>query len=121
MAKEYLEKLSTFIDQATSGRHDNVNLDCKHFFSGAALYADGRICITLTPVGLALKLPERTKDRLIEDKKAVFLRYFPKGPIKKDYALFTRGVEKDGKALRSYVNESIDFAVTLPRRKENKK
>ena len=74
MAKEYLDKLSPFIEKATSDCFDGVRLECKHFFSGAALYADERICISLTPVGLALKLPEKTKERLLNNKTAVALR-----------------------------------------------
>lgn len=121
MAKEYLEKLSVFIERATAGRNKNVNLECKHFFSGAALYAEKRICISLTPVGLAIKLPEETKDKLLKNKKAVPLRYFPKGPIKKGYALFPSGVEKGGKVLHNYVGESIEYVLTLPKPKRKQK
>jgi hypothetical protein len=64
MAKEYLDKLSAFIEKATSDCSANMNLECKHFFSGVALYADERICISLTPAGLAIKLAEETKDTL---------------------------------------------------------
>ena len=117
MAKEYLEKLSAFVERATVGRNNNVNLECKHFFSGAALYAEKRICISLTPVGLAIKLPEATINMLLKDKKAVPLRYFPKGPIKKSYVLFPGGVEKGGKALHSYVCESIEYVLTPPKPK----
>jgi hypothetical protein len=81
MAKEYLEKLSAFIEVATVETSEDIHLECKHFFSGAALYAEERICISLTPVGLALKLPEATKSKLLKNKKAIPLRYFEKGPI----------------------------------------
>ena len=121
MAKEYLEKLSAFIERATAGRNNNVNLECKHFFSGAALYAEKRICISLTPVGLALKLPEETKNRLLKNKTAVPLRYFPKGPIKKDYVLFANGIENGGKALHKYVKESVEYALALPKPKRKRK
>jgi len=121
MAQEYLEKLSALIAKAASGRHDYSDLECKHFFSGAALYADKKICITLTPVGLGLKLPGHTKDALLKNKKAVPLRYFPKSPIKKEYVLFPHGVEKGGQALHKYVNESIDYALTLPKLKGKRK
>lgn len=115
MAREYLERLSAFIEKAVSDCFDGVNLECKHFFGGAALYADERICISLTPVGLALKLPEETKDRLLRSKRAMPLRYFPKGPIKKGYVLFPNGLARGGKALREYVKESIEYALTLPK------
>ncbi len=121
MVQKYLEKLSTFSDKATVDRRDSIKLECKHFFSGAALYANNRICITLTPVGLAVKLPESTKNKLLENKRAVPLKYFPKGPIKKDYVLFSGGVEQGGKALHKYVNESIDYALTLPKPKAKRK
>ncbi len=115
MAGEYLERLSAFIEKAAHHCFDSVDLECKHFFGGAALYADERICISLTPVGLALKLPEETKDTLLRNKKAIPLRYFPKGPIKKGYVLFPNGIERGGKALHEYVKESIEYALTLPR------
>ena len=121
MAKEYLEKLSAFIDKTTSDCFDGVRLECKHFFSGAALYADEQICMSLTPVGLALKLPEETKNRLLKNKTAVPLRYFPKGPIKKDYVLFPNGIEKGGKPLHKYVKESIEYALILPKPKRKQK
>jgi hypothetical protein len=117
MAKEYLEKLSAFIEKATADFSENINLECKHFFSGAALYAEERICISLTPVGLAIKLPEKTRDKLLKSKKAVPLRYFPKGPIKKDYILLPGGMAKGGKILHKYVKESIEYVLTMPKSK----
>ncbi len=120
MAKEYLGKLSGFIDTVASELSEDIHLECKHFFSGAALYAEGRICISLTPIGLALKLPESTRNRLLKGKKVVPLRYFPKAPIKKDYVLFPGGVGKGGVTLRAYVRESIEYALTLPKPKPKK-
>ena len=121
MAKEYLEKLSAFIETATAGGNKNIHLECKHFFSGVALYAEKRICISLTPVGLAIKLPEETKNRLLKNKKAVPLRYFPKAPIKKDYVLFPGGVKKGGKEFDYLVNKSIEYVLTLPKPKKKRK
>ncbi len=115
MAKAYLDKLSAYIERVTSGGFDDVMLDCRHFFSGAALYANGNICITLTPVGLALKLSEETRDKLLKNRSVVALRYFPKGPIKKDYVLFPKGVDDGRKGLHQYVQESIVYALTLPK------
>ena len=114
MAKEYVEKLSAFITKATSKMPGKINLECKHLFGGAALYADDRICITLTPVGLAIKLPEATREMLISNHKALPLQYFPKSPIKKGYALFPKGVASGGKVLHKYVNESIAYVLTIP-------
>ncbi len=120
MAKEYLEKLSAFLEKTTLDGSQDIHLECKHFFSGAALYADERICISLTPVGLAMKLPEETKERLLKDKKAVPLRYFSKGPIKKDYVLFPRGVAGGGRTIQQYAKESIEYVLTIPKPKRKR-
>jgi len=119
MAKEYYENLISFIEEALPDGFNN-GLECKHFFSGAALYADDRICISLTPVGLALKLPEKTRNRLLKSGKVLPLRYFPKGPVKTGYVLFPSGTKKGGKTLHKYVKESIEYALTLPKPKRKK-
>ena len=121
MAKEYLEKLLAFVEEATTDLPRNINLECRHFFSGAALYADERICISLTPVGLAVKLPEGTKDDLISGEKAVPLRYFPEGPVKNGYALFPGGVAENSERLHGYVTKSISYVLTLPRPKRKQR
>jgi TfoX/Sxy family transcriptional regulator of competence genes len=115
MAKEYLEQLSVIIKQATARRFKDVNLECKHFFSGAAVYADGRICISLTPVGFAIKLPEASREQLLKEKGVKPLRYFPKGPIKKDYVVLSKSMLNDTKELRRWVKVTIDYALTLPK------
>ena len=116
-AKEFLEKLEAFVAETALDLSDSIDLECKHFFSGAALYAEERICITLTPVGLAMKLPEATVDGLLRDDKAIPLRYFPEGPIKRGYALFPGGLAEGKKKLQEYVNESVEFVLTLPKPK----
>ena len=116
MAKEYLDKLSIIMDQATAHRVKEIELECKHFFSGAALYyADGRICISLTPAGFALKLSESNREILLKEKGTKNLRYFPKGPIKKDYVVLPKAILNDAKALRLWVKRSIEYALTPPR------
>ncbi|SRR6266571_7020269 len=61
MAEGYLEQLSALMEQATSGKIWD-KLECKHFFSGAAVYINGKICMSLTPVGFAIKLPENLRE-----------------------------------------------------------
>lgn len=101
--------------QATARRFKDVNLEYKHFFSGAAVYANGRICISLTPAGFAIKLPEKSREVLLKEKGTKSLRYFPKGPIKKDYVVLSKAMVKDMKLLRSWVKVTIEYALTLPK------
>ncbi len=102
------------LDGAALELDRDLAIECKHFFSGAAAYADGRIFMTLTPVGLALKLPERSRDRLLASGGAQ-LRYFPDGPIKKDYVVVPEPLAKDDAALGPWLEESIAFARNLPK------
>src|SRR5205809_5500858 len=76
MAKEYLERLTALMRQASAGNSRKVGLECKHFFSGAAVYANGKICMSLTPVGFAIKLPEKSRRALLKQASAKPLRYF---------------------------------------------
>ncbi len=116
MAKEYLEKLEALLAPVARKLSPEVALEIKHFFSGAAAYANGRICITLTTVGLALKLPEDSRARLMKTG-AKPLRYFPNGPIKKDYVVVPRSHREDKRKLATWARKSIDHVLTLPKPK----
>ena len=70
MAKAYYENLSDLMAQITPYIATDANLEIKHFFRGAAVFANGHICITLTPVGLAVKLPKELRKGVIERKEA---------------------------------------------------
>ncbi len=65
-------------------------LECRHFFAGAAAYRDGSIVASLTPVGLAFKVPDEVRQVLLQNGRATQLQYFPNAPIKQDYVLFDR-------------------------------
>ena len=112
LAKKYLEQLTVLMGPVTSGKFKHVNLECKHFFSGAAVYADGRICITLTPAGFALKLPEEPRNRLMKQKGTKPLRYFPEGPIKKEYVVLPKTILEDPKTLGHWVKVSIEYVLS---------
>ncbi len=114
MAKQYLKKLEALLVPAARKLPPEVKLEIKHFFSGAAAYANGRICITLTTAGLAMKLPEDARAKL---KKAGArpLRYFPDGPIKKDYVLLPKSYREDKRKLATWARKSIDHVLTLPK------
>ncbi len=88
MAKLYLEKLSGLISEIDLKNEISLHVEARHFFSGAALYVNNTICASWSPAGLAFKLPESNIKKLFRSGKAIELRYFPKGNVKKGYALF---------------------------------
>ncbi len=102
MAKIYFEKLSDLILKLKIEDEVNQPLETKHFFSGAALYINGTICVSWSPVGLAFKLPEEKANKLIASGKAKELKYFPKGHVKKGYALFENPEEKKPSFWKKY-------------------
>jgi TfoX/Sxy family transcriptional regulator of competence genes len=107
MAKEYLEKLSSLICELHIEDEIGFSMETKHFFSGAALYVNKVICVSWSPAGLAFKLPEHEVNRLIRSGKAKQLQYFPKGHVKKGYALFENPSDEKPDQWKQYFITAI--------------
>ena len=118
MAEPYLERLITIVREARPAKTSGVRLECKHFFSGAALYANGTICASLTPVGFAVKLSEQSRAAVLRERRGKPLRYFKSGPIKKQYVLLSRATAADRAGIQAFLRESIRYATrTKPSRR----
>jgi len=109
MAEPYRERLATLVRVARPSNAHGVRLECRHFFSGAALYANGTICASLTPVGFAVKLPETSRAALLRQRRARPLRYFRRGPIKKEYVVLSAATASEPAMIRSLLRESIQY------------
>ena len=120
MAGAYVARLGRLLAPTIAALPTGVGVEIKHFFGGAAAYANSRICITLTPAGLAMKLPEDARARLMADG-AQPLRYFPRAPIKKQYVVLPEGAADDCQRLRFWARHAIDHALTLPAPKRKQK
>ena len=111
MAEPYLQDIQDLLDRLAPIAGVTQELTCKHFFAGAAAYAEGRIFMTLTPVGLAVKLPPaRCEELLAAGGKP--LRYFPGAPVKKGYVLLTDEAASGGQALAVLIGESVRFSLS---------
>ena len=104
----YLNKLSALLDRIAPKQSREFVIECKPFFGGAAAYANGKIFMSLTKAGLALKLPEATRTTLMEEG-GIPLKYFPKAPIKKQYVVVSNRLANDEMALAERVKESISY------------
>ncbi|MDK1082060.1 MAG: TfoX/Sxy family protein [Anaerolineae bacterium] len=113
MAEPYLERLLKIVADLDPLKISKMSLECKHFFSGAALYANGKICASLSPTGLALKLPEGLRFGLIKDGLAGEFRFFPKGPIKREYVALSKVVIEDKQAFRELLMTCITYTLDL--------
>ena len=114
MAEPYLERLTQMVDGLESLQIRGVTLKCKHFFSGAALYANGKICASLSPAGLALKLPETQRQSLISEGKGEEFRFFPKGSIERDYVALTESIIQNRNMLQELVGASVSYVLGVP-------
>jgi len=110
MAKIYVNKLSLLVEKV--GLNDKVlsEIEIKHFFSGAALYINKTICVSWSPAGLAFKLGEEESSNLINSHKAIPLKYFPKGHIKKGYAVFENPTETKPIQWKKYFIKAAEQA-----------
>lgn len=109
MTIKYLSELRSLFQKVELAGIDNIKLEFEHFFSGAAVYANGKICATLSPAGFALKLSKPDIDSLLESKENKRLRYFPKSPIKKDYVVISDNIINNAESLSSLIRISIEF------------
>ena len=107
MAKKYYLKLTEIIDKIYSKSSKKPLIEVKHFFSGAAVYVNNHICLTLTPKGFALKLPENFRAKIMA-KGGKKLKYFPKAPIKKEYVVLPKSMESDFSVLKKYIKLTVD-------------
>ena len=107
MARKYLGKLCQLIVDLKIESETDAELEARHFFSGAALYANRVICASWTPAGLAFKLPQAEVDRLIANGKARPLRYFTKGNIKKGYVMFENPEQQKVDVWKRYLINAI--------------
>ncbi len=108
MAHPYREQLQALVQIVD---RSDVDLVCKHFFSGAALYANGKICASLSPAGLAFKLSQQRCADLINSQIAEPLCYFEGAPTKTSYALFPVPDELSGKSIAAYFDECITLQL----------
>ena len=108
MAKLYFEKLTKLIADLVIEDAVQCELEVKHFFSGAALYANGKICTSWSPGGLAFKLTKLEADNLIESGAAKPLKYFEKGRIKEGYAMFETPESSKNERWKSFFITAIN-------------
>lgn len=88
-----------------------ADIECKHFFSGAAVYASGQIVASLSPKGLAFKLAEARCAEILAQGLAIPLRYFEKSPVKRGYVLFADIDQLRKAEIEEFFRESVSTSV----------
>lgn len=114
MAQPYYNRLKSIAGRLEPRQTAGAKIETKHFFSGAALYANGKICATLGPAGFALKLPSEVRETLIAEGKGTEFRFFDKGPIKREYMALTESVVEEEEALQPLLGISVSYVIGVP-------
>ena len=112
MTKEYQSRLKMLLDELDLGLGPDIDLEVKPFFGGAAAYVNGRICLSLTKAGFAVKLMESDRRELMKGG-AQPLRYFAKAPIKKEYVILPEAVMSEPDSLRLWVAKCIQYTLGI--------
>ena len=107
-SQSYLQELDSTLTRLSPSLPSGAKLECKRFFGGAAAYVDGRIFMTLTTAGLAVKLPETLRNKLLNEGGKP-LRYFAKGHIKKEYVVLPDAPVRSPAKLARWVAASITY------------
>ena len=114
MGKNYTEELIILMNKIQSDEIGSKiiegDLQIKSFFGGGAVYARNHIFMTLTKVGLGLKLSDADLNKIMKIGGKE-LRYFPKGHIKKQYSIIPEKIIQSSKDFSEWINKSIDFVL----------
>ena len=113
MNKKYLDKITGLLKQARPKLATTHRLEFKNVFGAVGGYVNGSIFISGGKFGVALRLPPKTLDNLFQEKGVKHLKYFPKGHIKKEYAVLSQRILKNKNQLRKLVDESIKYALFI--------
>src|SRR3989338_6187797 len=113
MENKYLNKVATLLKQSYPKLSITHRLEFKNVFGAVGGYVNGKIFISCGKFGLALRLPPRVLDALFKEKGVKHLKYFPKGHIKKEYAVLPRKIMENRQQFKGLIDISVKYA-SLP-------
>ncbi len=109
MNDSYLAELEGLLNRAVPRIASTDRLSFKGIFGAVGGYVDGSIFISCGRFGVALRLPPTTLDVVFREEGVEQLRYFPKGHIKKEYAVLPTRILEDDVLLAKLVGESVEY------------
>lgn len=98
----------------------NVVWRYRPMFGGIGVYANDRMCVSLSDIGLAVKLNDASRADLLKLKGAKLLQYEPSMPPSKTYVVVPDAMLKDAKALGRWLALAAAQAAAAPAKKPGK-
>lgn len=114
MQRSYLDQVTELLIDVRPKLADTHDLEFKNVFGAVAGYVNDRIFISVGKFGVALRLSPRILADLFKKRDVKELKYFPKGHVKKEYAVLPPRILENRERLKTLVNESIKYVETLP-------
>jgi len=87
-------------------------VEFKNCFGAVAGYVGGNIFISCGKFGVVLKLSKKVLDGLFKEKDVRHLKYFPKGHVKKEYAVIPERILNNKRQFQKLVDESIKYVTS---------
>lgn len=109
---EHKDQLQKILERSFPELAVRHALTFKNCFGAVAGYAEGNIFCSYGTFGFALKLPKMDIDALFKIGGQP-LRYFPKGHIKKDYAVIPQAIMVEKGKMRALIKKSVKFTTRL--------
>ena len=110
MKRNHLDQLMKLLTHARPRLASTHELEFTNVFGAVGGYVNGNIFISCGTFGVALRLPPETLERVFKEKGVRHLRYFPKGHIKKEYAVLPKRILEDTKQFGALVDIGISYA-----------
>ncbi len=112
MESKYLNQIETLLKQSHPALSRDHRVEFKNVFGAVGGYVDGRIFVSCGKFGIAFRLPPEMLAALFQEEAAERLRYFPKGHVKKEYAVLSERVLQDEQRLKKIVEASVKHALS---------
>ncbi len=106
------KNLTNLLKQARPRLAIVYRLEFKRCFGAVAGYVDSHIFISYGKFGVALRLPLGTLDSIFKEKGVKHLKYFPKGHVKKEYAVLPQKIIENKRRFRELLDKSIKYALS---------
>lgn len=110
MQSNHLDQLTKLLKRDRPRLASTHELEFKNVFGAVGGYVNGNIFISCGEFGVALRLPPEALERLFKEQGVRHLQYFPKGHIKKEYAVLPKRISDDMEQLGALVDISISYA-----------
>ena len=108
----YVSRLETLLKESAPRLLVTHQVEFKNCFGAVTGYVDGHIFVSCGKFGVALRLPPETRAELFRDEDVSRLRYFPKGHVKREYAVVSQRMLDDRGGFKRLVATSVKYALS---------